>query len=221
MTETEQTKQCPYCAETIKAAAVVCRFCGKDLVGVVVPPAGIALKVPVDGGKNWQCSNCKGYIRGDATQCKHCKAVFSGIAAAPITAPAKKPSSPAAYILVTLVVFGALAWLIFGGPRTRTSVPSFGPSGGTSLNARYEITGPATGASLTYTNASGGIQQNDVSLPWNTSFSARPGQFLSISAQKKGTGGTITCRITVDGVEIQQASSNAEYGIASCSGSAR
>lgn len=31
----EQTKQCPYCAETIKADAIICRFCNRDVSGNV------------------------------------------------------------------------------------------------------------------------------------------------------------------------------------------
>lgn len=37
----EPTKTCPYCAETIKAAAVVCRFCGRELTAPAIPVSAV------------------------------------------------------------------------------------------------------------------------------------------------------------------------------------
>jgi len=88
----------------------------------------------------------------------------------------------------------------------------------------YEVEGTAPGADITMTDSSGSIsQQSGLAVPLQ-STSGEPGirlpipcgDFASISAQNTGGRGTITCRITADGVVLDETSSSGAYVIASC-----
>ena len=82
----------------------------------------------------------------------------------------------------------------------------------------YTIDGTARAAGLTYRNAGGGTEQNDVALPATLSFRTVAGAFVYISAQKKGEEGTVHVAIRVDGILMRQSISSSPYGIASASG---
>lgn len=88
----------------------------------------------------------------------------------------------------------------------------------------YEVEGSVKYATVTMQTPTG-TRQEDPDVPMHTTdgetgltFTFPSGAFVYISAQKPGEYGTITCRITVDGVVISVNTSTADYGIASCSG---
>jgi hypothetical protein len=94
------------------------------------------------------------------------------------------------------------------------------------LRVLYEVEGTASGASLTFAT-NDGSEQTKTNIPLiNTKgtagveFTATSGQFLYLSAQNLGEAGTVTCRISVDGVTVSENTSSGSYSIASCDGSA-
>lgn len=90
----------------------------------------------------------------------------------------------------------------------------------------YEVEGTAKGVNLTLQTPSGTSQLNSKAVPLankNTgvrgiTYEMPAGSFVYLSAQNIGSSGTITCRITVNGVVVAENSSSGGYAIASCSG---
>jgi hypothetical protein len=91
----------------------------------------------------------------------------------------------------------------------------------------YEVEGSARSVNITIETPSGTSQQNDLVVPivnkagetgLRSTFTA--GDFVYISAQNQGEHGTVTCRITSDGVVISENTASGAYAIASCKGSA-
>jgi hypothetical protein len=100
-----------------------------------------------------------------------------------------------------------------------------GIGGGGSVNVVYRVTGSATGASITFTDGSGNIQQQtgvDVPLTRKSGgdglqISTHHGAFVSILAQNAGASGDLSCSITADGVLINSGHASGAYAITTCS----
>lgn len=63
MTDVNEIKKCPFCAETIQAQSLKCEHCGSDLAPKPQPQPNPDKKV---------CPFCAEAIQAEAIKCKHC-----------------------------------------------------------------------------------------------------------------------------------------------------
>ena len=108
--------------------------------------------------------------------------------------------------------YGAYIW-------QRNAQHSLSPRPADSITVFYEIDGTAPGnVLLTYTNASGGMEQQTKKLYWFTDLKVARGTSLYLSAQNQDARGTIKAKIFANGIVVQEAETATPYGIASVSG---
>lgn len=112
-------------------------------------------------------------------------------------------SSSIASLVTVLGLWAFLAFFCCGGS-------------GQIYDVTYRVDGTGR-ASLTYSNASGGTEQQDVDLPWEKKLNVTSGEFLYVSAQNKEERGTIVATIYVNGRIVKDAVSSGGYTIATAS----
>lgn len=121
-------------------------------------------------------------------------------------------------MIVGLIVLGAIVNAV-DGDDSGSSFDSY-PDSSSVQSVTYTVTGDSRQAEVTYENANADTSQEfGVVVPWSYSFTAEPGMFLYISAQRGGAPGDISCSIEVDGQTVETNTSRGPHTICAASGS--
>jgi hypothetical protein len=95
-----------------------------------------------------------------------------------------------------------------GTPDKTESIPAEG--------VHYEVSGSASQASMTYRTGTGSSQVT-ARLPWRKRLTdLSPGAFLYVSAQNQGDGGSVSCKIYVNGRVVSDNTSSGAYAVVTC-----
>ncbi len=148
---------------------------------------------------------------------------------AAIPAPKKRRKWP--WIVGAIVLLFVVVGVANGGNTTSPS-PSPTPSGSGAAEPEpassgslvvYEVIGKGTAGNVTYMKEGfSQEQQTNAKLPFKKElqFKDKVGSLapLSLVAQNGGSGGDITCRITVDGEVVGESTSSGQYAVVTCNG---
>lgn len=146
--------------------------------------------------------------------------------------PPRKPSGRQWVIpLVAVAAIGAVVGLgaLAGGgdAQPEPDVAPVAPVADSTVTVLYEVDGSTDYADVTMETPDG-TEQLSPDVPMVRKSDGQPGlemefssgDFLYLSAQNNRSYGTVTCRITVDGVVVSENEASGGYAIATCKGSA-
>jgi hypothetical protein len=123
--------------------------------------------------------------------------------------------------MLSVVLGGLTLWAVFAvallfltgntSPATHTVVYT------ATADAAY---GSGRTGMVTAQGPDGTVQQTGL-LPITGTFTFHSGDFVYLSVQNQQSVGSVTCRITVDGVVVSENTSSGGYTIATCQGRVR